>query len=227
GLFHAVRPRVAARRLKANEVREIVGKAQQFAIQNAIVFCRERDDFQHPATAVAIAGAIKLQKVDEFLRLFRATLNAAVAANGHVARQETVERVGNALFSLSEIASRADIQKIVVFEFEIRMIGHGAKMIAMKMTNAVHPLLAFEAVNASKQKFIPEPRPEIDGGAIASWSVFATVWPGRVAVAGHSSHRLRAWAFDACFNPRSSSSRTSLRTGAAHSAYSLTSSCNR
>src|SRR5207247_1184159 len=65
----------------------------------------------------------------------------------------------------------------------------------------------------NEKKFIPEPRPEIDGGAIASWSVFATVWPGRVAVAGHRSRRLRAWVFAACFNPRSSNSRTSLRTG--------------
>ena len=73
----------------------------------------------------------------------------AICSHTHVRNQQTIAYCSPtiALFSFSEIAGRANVQKVVVFEFEIRMIGHGAKMVPMKMTDAVHPLLAFEAVH--------------------------------------------------------------------------------
>ena len=47
----------------------------------------------------------------------------------------------------------------------------------MKMADAIHPLFAFEAVDTAKGELVAEPRPELDGAAVAAWAVLATVWP--------------------------------------------------
>src|SRR5439155_21315860 len=65
----------------------------------------------------------------------------------------------------------------VVFEREAGIVHDRAKVIAMKMADAIHPLFAFEAVDAAKGELVAEPRPELDGAAVAAWAVLATVWP--------------------------------------------------
>ena len=103
--------------------------------------------------------------------------NAAVATNVDGARQKNAKRVRNGLLSLPKVAGLANVEQIVVFEREAGIVHDRAKVIAMKMADAIHPLFAFEAVDAAKGELVAEPRPELDGAAVAAWAVLATVWP--------------------------------------------------
>ena len=107
----------------------------------------------------------------------------------------------------------AGVEQIVVDKLKVGTGGDREKMFAVKVADGVDPLLALKAVDAPEPEFVAQPRSKLGDVAVALWSVLATVGPGRIAVRWHTGYRLlRLAAF--CFNPASSSSSISMRTGA-------------
>jgi len=176
-LLHAGWPRVAAWRTEYRKVRKVCGETHQLAIQDGVESRGHARDLDHQPTPLTVARAVEPESLDEPLRLSRATSNAAVATNVDGAGQKNAKRVRNGLLSLPKVAGLANVEQIVVFEREAGIVHDRAKVIPMKMADAIHPLFAFEAVDAAKGELVAEPRSELDGAAVAAWAVLATVWP--------------------------------------------------
>ena len=66
------------------------------------------------------------------------------------------ERVGNQLVAAGQIASDTGVEQVVVIGCQGRVDGSRNEMIDCKRAFGVDPLLASQAIDATKREFIPQ-----------------------------------------------------------------------
>ena len=172
-LFEAFFPAVV-RRPQPAKVGNVFGTSDELIVQIGLALLGESHN-PHPLLSPRPQfWCVEIKLSYQALRLAVFRLKRQVGFHRNVFRTQQAERIADRLVALDRVAAVAGIDQIEIVESPLRIQRLRPYMIQIEVGRDLPPRLAFQAIDATKTKFVAEPRAVGVVTCIPRWPVAAS-----------------------------------------------------
>lgn len=136
---------------------------------------RETNDPHHQSASPTRFKRVEMKEFHQLCSLFGEGNESPVRLHLDRFVEQHAEWIGHRLILFNRVAHMTGVNQVIAMQLQIGPQCDGLKMFGVKVAGAIHPLLAFEAINAAKGEPVAQPFTKLNGRRISLRAVSATM----------------------------------------------------